>query len=238
MSGRFGFIVLSAVIAVSGCRKAAPEVDLSAEQPRVTLLQVERDPADVRTAIVAGLQGKGWVTESENGPEIIGRLSHKGATVRVSIVYDATRFTMKGLEATNADRKYEGWLNGLEQDIAKRLRPGTPAPVAAPTPVGATPAPTLVVFDREQRFENVKGAVQRALSSHSWVLEADDASGLLARLNHKKGLVRIRITSTTQQATITYVSSEGLAIDSATGISDEYEKWMRNLVEAIRNNTR
>lgn len=238
MSGRLvSLMVALFIVSVSGCRKAAPEIDLSAEQPRVTLLQVQRDPAEVRQAIIASLQGKGWVTESENGPEIIGRLSHKGATVRVSIVYDATRFTMKGLEATNADRKYEGWLNGLEQDIAKRLRTPAVVPAAAPV-VTATPAPTLVVFDREQKIENVKGAIQRALSAHSWVLEADQPTGLVARLNHRKGLLRVRITSTTQQATIIYENSEGIAFDPQTGVSDDYEKWMRNLVEAIRANTR
>ncbi|MGV3619927.1 MAG: hypothetical protein ACO1OB_03870 [Archangium sp.] len=241
MSRRLASLVVAlVVITVSGCKKAVPEIDLAAEQPRVTLLQVQRDPSEVRAAIIGGIQGKGWVTESETGPEIIARLNHKGATVRVSIVYDATRFTVKGLEATDAKPKsYEGWVSNLEQDIAKRLR--APAPVVvqpAPAQVGATPAPTLVVFDREQKFENVKGAIQRALSQHSWVLEADEPAGLIARLNHKKGLVRVRITSTTQQATIAYVSSEGLSIDPATGVSDDYEKWMRNLVEAIRQNTR
>lgn len=239
MSRHIASLVVALVaLTVSGCKKAVPEIDLASEQPRVTLLQVQRDPTDVRAAIIGGIQGKGWVTENENGPEIIARLSHKGATVRVSIQYDATRFTVKGLEATDAKAKqYEGWVSNLEQDIARRLK--TPAPVvSSPAPIGATPSPTLVVFDREQKFENVKGAIQRALSSHSWVLEADEADGLIARLNHKKGLVRVRITSTTQQATITYLSSEGLSIDPGTGVSDDYEKWMRNLVDAIRTNTR
>lgn len=33
-------------------------------------------------------------------------------------------------------------------------------------------------------------------------------------------------------------SSEGLSFDPQTGVSDDYEKWMRDLVDAIRNNTR
>lgn len=241
MSGRIASLVFALVLALApGCKKAVPEVDLAAEQPRVTLLQTQRDPAEVRSAVIGALQGKGWVTESETGPEVLARLSHKGATVRVSIVYDATRFTIKGLEASGAGKRYEGWVGNLEQDITKRLKPvAVAAPIiSAPAPVGATPAPTLVVFDREQKFENVKGSLQRALSTHSWVIEADEASGLVARLNHKKGLVRVRITSTTQQATIAYVSSEGLSIDPSTGISADYEKWMRNLVDAIRNNTK
>ncbi len=241
MSCRFASLVFALVLAVApGCKKAVPDVDLAGEQPRVTLLQQQRDPAEVRSAIIGALQGKGWITESENGPEVLARLSHKGATVRLSIVYDATRFTIKGLEATAAGKRYEGWVGSLEQDITKRLRPvAAPAPIiSAPAPVGATPSPTLVVFDREQKFENVKGAIQRALSAHSWVLEGDEPSGLVARLNHKKGLVRVRITSTTQQATIAYLSSEGLSIDPSNGRSDDYEKWMRNLVDAIRNNTK
>lgn len=60
----------------------------------------------------------------------------------------------------------------------------------------------------------------------------------MARLNHRKGLLRVRITSTTHQATIVYDSSEGLSFDAQTGVSDDYEKWMRKLVEAIRANTR
>lgn len=93
-------LVLSFVVATSACRKAVPEVDVSAQQARVILLQVQQEPAVVRQAIIASLQGRGWSTESENGPEIVGRLSHKGATVRVLFAYDATRFSMKGLEAT------------------------------------------------------------------------------------------------------------------------------------------
>ncbi len=47
----------------------------------------------------------------------------------------------------------------------------------------------------------------------------------------------MQLTYTNAQATISYVNSEGLDIDRSTGRSDDYEKWMRNLVESIRNNT-
>jgi hypothetical protein len=79
----------------------------------------------------------------------------------------------------------------------------------------------------------VKVAVQRALSQHSWVIESEDAGGLVARLNHRKGMVRVRIVYDVSQATISYLESEELFIDGS-GRSDEYEKWMRNLVDSIR----
>ncbi|MGA9525152.1 MAG: hypothetical protein WBV82_27070 [Myxococcaceae bacterium] len=238
MFSRFVPISLAVVlVSAAGCRRAVPDVDLSAAQPRVTVLQDERDPAEVRSAIVSALQDKGWVVEGSNGPEILARLNHKGATVRLSIVAESTRFVVTGLEATAAGKNYERWVRGLEGEINNRLKPAVVVP--PPLPVAAlTPSPTLVVFEREQRAEDVKGALQRALSTHSWVLEADQPEGLTARLNHKRALVRVRINSTTQQATITYLSSEGLSIDPDTGRSDDYEKWMRNLVDAIRAHTK
>ena len=239
MLGRLVSIALAVVlVSAVGCRKAVPDVDLSAAQPRVTLLQAERDPAEVRSAILDALKGKGWVTEGWNGPEILARLNHRGATVRLSIVGESTRFVVTGLEATAAGKNYERWVGGLEADISKRLEPAVATPPPPPPVPSATPSPTLAVFEREQKAEDVKGALQRALATHSWVLEADQPEGLIARLNHKRGLVRVRITSTPQQATITYFDSEGLSIDPGTGRSDDYEKWMRNLVDAIRANTR
>jgi nitroimidazol reductase NimA-like FMN-containing flavoprotein (pyridoxamine 5'-phosphate oxidase superfamily) len=96
-----------------------------------------------------------------------------------------------------------------------------------------TPMPTFLASVEG----TVKVALQRALSHHSWVIESEDVSGLTARLNHRRGMVRVKIVADVSQATISYVDSQDLSFDGG-GRSDEYEKWMRNLVDSIRSNTR
>jgi hypothetical protein len=212
--------------------KAMPDVDLSAEQPRVVLFTEQHDPAEVRAAIVKAMQARGWNAESDDESGIVARLSHKGATIRVKMQYAPDRVTTTGLQADGAGKGYAKWVGNLESSIRDALK-APPAP-AAVTP----PKPTLAVFESQQNPSQVKVALQRALTQHSWVIEQEEAGGsLIARLNHRKGLVRVRITADATQATITYVESQELDIDP-NGRSAEYEKWMRNLVDSIRTNTR
>ena len=235
---RIGAVVV-VVMALAGCgKKAVPEADLSASEPRVLLLPEQHDPAEVRAAIIGAMQSRGWAAEQETPADIIARLSHKGASVRIDLSYAADRVTIKGLSAEGAGKNYEKWVANLESSIRELLKKPVPAAVVvAPVPA-ATPPPTMAVFEVKQKPEAVKVALQRALSQHSWVIEQEEGLGsLVARINHRKGLVRVRISWDLTQATINYLESEGLEIDPA-GRSAEYEKWMRNLVEAIRANTR
>ncbi len=238
------FIALTLALAVTGCRKTVSADYLAAEQPRVTMLGQPREPAEVREAILTALANKSWVAESESGPEIISRLEHKGRMVRVSIVYDATRFSLKGIAADAHPKHYEHYLRDLENVINKRLRAAPSSAAVAPPPEWeqpgepVPPAPTLAFFSREQDPASGKAALVRALGTHNWNIEADDASGIIARLSHRNCVVRIRVTFNATQATITYVSSEQLAIDPATGRSNDYERWLHNLVEAISAYTR
>jgi hypothetical protein len=211
-----------------------PEVDLSTAEPRLVLLPEQHDPAEVRGAIISAMQSRGWVAEGEGPANVTARLSHKGATIKVDLTYAADRVSIKGLVAENAGKGYEKWVGNLESSIRDALK--KPEAAAAPPPA-AKPAPTMAVYERQQQPNEVKVAIQRALSQHSWVIESEDAGGMVARLNHRKGMVRVRIVADVSQATINYVDSQELAFDN-TGRSDEYEKWMRNLVDSIRSNTR
>lgn len=233
MFGRLACSVLVMVVLTAGCKKAVPEVDLSTAEPRVLLLPEQHEPTEVRAAIITAMQTRGWVAEGENPASIIARLSHKGATIKVDLNYASDRVTIKGLVAENAGKGYEKWVANLEASIRDALKKPV---VAAPAAV-VQPAPTMAVYERKQEPDAVKVALQRALSQHSWVIESEDATGLLARLNHRKGMVRVRIVADVSQATISYVDSQELSFDAA-GRSDEYEKWMRNLVDSIRTNTR
>jgi hypothetical protein len=158
--------------------------------------------------------------------------------VRIDLTYGPDRVTIKGLSAEGAGKNYEKWVANLESSIRDLLKKPVPAAVVVAPPRAATPPPTMAVFEGQQKPEAVKVALQRALSQHSWLIEQEEGPGsLVARLDHRKGLVRVRITWDLAQATISYVESQGLDIDPA-GRSAEYEKWMRNLVDAIRANTR
>ena len=227
---------LMIVMLTVGCAKSVPEVDLSASEPRVLLLPEQHDPAEVRGAIITGMRARGWVAEGENPASIVARLSHKGATIKVNLTYASDRVTIQGLVSENAGKGYEKWVANLEASIHDALK--TPeVVVVAPRPPAVKPAPTMVVFERKQQPDAVKIALQRALSQHSWVIEGEDANGITARLNHRKGMLRVKISADVSQATISYVDSQELSFDGS-GRSDEYEKWMRNLVDAIRGNTR
>lgn len=228
-------LVVVGVLASVGCKKAVPDVDLSA--PRVLLLPEQHDPAEVRAAIISGMQARGWQAEAENPGDIVARLSHKGATIRVDLTWAPDRVTIKGLEADGAGKGYEKWVGNLEASIRDQLKRPEVVVVAPPPPPAVTPAPTMAVFEARQKPDAVKVALQRALSQHGWVIEKDEGSAIIARINHRKGLVRVRISYDVTQATITYVESQELSFD-AGGRSDEYEKWMRNLVDSIRSNTR
>ena len=126
------------------------------------------------------------------------------------------RINLKGLVADGAGRNYEKWVGNLEDSIREALkRPEPPAPVAAPPPA-VKPPPTVAIFEAKQKPGQVKTALQRALSQHNWVIEQEEPSGaLIARLNHRKGLVRVRIALDATQATITYVESQELSIDAS-----------------------
>lgn len=238
MFGRLASVVAVMAVLTLGCgKKAVPAVDLSTAEPRVLLLPEQHDPAEVRAAIITAMQARGWVAEAENPANIVARLSHKGATIRVDLTYAGDRVTVKGLQADNAGKGYEKWVGNLESSIRDVLKKPVVVIPAAPPPVAVKPAPTMAVFEAKQKPDAVKVALQRALSQHSWVIESEDVSGIVARLNHRKGLVRVRIAYDASQATISYLDSQELTFDGG-GRSDEYEKWMRNLVDSIRGNTR
>jgi hypothetical protein len=228
----------ASLLVLISCAKAIPEVDVSAVEPRVVLLPQVYEPFAVRAAIIGALQDRGWTSDVENGQEIEARLNNKGSLVRVGMSYDQTRVVIKALEAKANQRNYDKWIANLEASIRSALNKPVPvvAPVAAPV-APATPAPVLAIFERNQTPDGGKAAIAKGLAAHSWVLEADEPAGLLARLNHRKGMVRIRITFNAQQASIVYVDSKELSFD-ATGRSDEYERWMRLLVDAIRANSK
>jgi hypothetical protein len=227
-----GVLMMSA-----GCKKTVPDADLANEPPRVVLLPELHEPGEVRGAIIGAMQARGWVAEAENPGDIIARLSHKGATLRVDLVYAGDRVTIKGLTAEGAGKGYEKWVGNLEASIRELLKKPEPVAVAAPPPPAARPAPTMAVFEAKQKPDAIKVALQRALSQHSWVIEREEGDAIIARINHRKGLVRVRIAWDATQATITYVDSQELDFDGG-GRSAEYEKWMRNLVDSIRSNTR
>lgn len=224
------------VIALAGCghRQVAEPV----APPRLVLLPAPSAPEQVRVAVVGALAARGWAVEGEAGGTITARLEHRRAVVRVAIGMAADRVTLQVLEAVDAGRNQERWLANLEESIRDAcVVPAPTAPVALAAPLAVAPPPTTVYFGSPREVPSAKAALQRALGMHKWVVEADEAAGFVARLAHRRGLVRVRCVTDGAKVVITYVDSQDLAFDGA-GHSDEYERWMRNLSEAIRNHVR
>jgi hypothetical protein len=230
------FSIVGLTLSFSSCRKAVPEVDVSTLEPRVVLLQEAQEVGAIRAAVIAALQSRGWAAEQETGQQIAARLVNRGATVRVNINYEPSQVVITGVQAEGAGKNYDKWVRNLEASIREAFK--RPTPMVAPAAVVTlTPPPTLVMYGRDLDIPAAKAIIQKSLTAHSWVLESDGASGMVARLSHKKGLVRVTVLSNGQNATITYLNSEGLDLDAA-GHSDDYERWMRILVEAIAKNSK
>ena len=212
---------------------------------RVGLLENPREPQEVHQAIITGVRDRGWVLQAD-GAEVIARLDHRGVTIVVGISYEPTRYVIRGLECTGNEKHYEKYVSNLDASIRKavlRIPPQAMVQQVPPPPPGyvggaapmpaASPQPALAIFAREQRPENVRVVILNALAAHHWVVEQEDRNGIVARQTTRNGFARIRVTGTTQQATITYLESSGIPIDAQTGRSAEYERWMRNLISAF-----
>jgi len=224
----------------------------AAVAPRTGFINPPRAPAEVRTALLTGIRDRGWVVQNET-PEIITRLDHRGVSVVVGLSYDANRYVIRALECTGNEKHYDKYVSNLEASLRKAVArlasqpqvmqqqppPPPPPPGAAgqAPPATMTPPPALAIFAREQRPENVRTVILNSLAAHKWVVEQEDRNGIVARQNTRNGSARIRVTGTTQQATITYLDSTGVDIDAQTGRSNEYERWMRSLISAFETYT-
>lgn len=230
----------------------------AAVAPRSGLVDPPRAPAEVRLAILTGIRDRGWAVQNET-PEIIARLDHRGVSIVVGISYEPNRYVIRALDCTGNEKHYDKYVSNLEASIRKAVSRAPsqvqqqPQPVVQgpppppPPPPGAvaqaappstmTPPPALAIFAREQRPENVRTVILNSLAGQKWVVEQEDRNGIVARQTTKSGYARVRVTGTTQQATITYLDSEGVAIDPQTGRSNDYERWMRNLIAAFESHT-
>jgi hypothetical protein len=229
----------------------------AAVSPRTGFVNPPRAPAEVRTAILTGIRDRGWVVQNET-PEIITRLDHRGVSIAVAIGYESNRYVIRALECSGNEKHYDKYVSNLEASIRKAVAhlasqplqqqqmvqqqppPPPPPPGAAGQagpPPSTTPPPALAIFAREQRPENVRTVILNSLAAHKWVVEQEDRNGIVARQTTRTGNARIRVTGTTQQATISYLDSTGIDIDAQTGRSNEYEKWMRSLISAFETYT-
>lgn len=213
---------------------------------RVGLLENPRGAQEVHQAVLTGVRDRGWVVQAD-GPEVVARLDHRGISIVVGIAYEPTRYVIRGLECTGTEKHYEKYVANLDASIRKAVLRLPVAPVVQqevpPPPPGygstgapmptASPQPALAIFAREQRPENVRVVILNALNAHRWVVEQEDRNGIIARQTARNGFARVRVTGTTQQATITYVDSGGISIDPQTGRAPEYEKWVRSLISAF-----
>jgi hypothetical protein len=55
---RVGVVVFGVLLCVGCGKKAVPEADLSASEPRVVLLPEQHDPAEVHAAIIGAMQSR------------------------------------------------------------------------------------------------------------------------------------------------------------------------------------
>ncbi len=247
---RFCFIAFM-VAAVGACGRRGHTTTVadvsSAFPPRTVLFETPLAVDQVRAALVRALADRGYASEGESVGGVVASITSRNVMLRVSISYSETQAVIAyadsaGIEidAAGRARTYDRWVANLESSIRSNLAPQpapTPAPVAVVTPASPTPPPSVAIFARAQNAERVRPLLQAAFTSHSWVIEEDLTTAFVIRLDHGGEQVRLRCDFTQAQATLNYVSSQGLDFNNE-GRNDEFERWVRNLVTAIQNSTR
>lgn len=211
--------------------------------PRTVLFPTPHALPEVRAAVVSALADRNYATESENGAEIIALQTARGATLRLAVSYTEQQAVIRYLdstgievdERTNTAPVYARWVEFLGDSIRDAIAAPPQAPELPETV--HTPPPTLAAYVRPQEAAAVLPMLQRAVTSHQWVIEQQLEGALLLRLDHGDHQLRLRCEYNTTQANFVYVESHGLDFD-AQGRNDEYERWMRNLVDGVQNASR
>lgn len=83
----------------------------------------------VRDAILAGCEERGWITTQKDGNTISARLLSKGKyEVYVDIIYDNTSYKIEYVKSVNLDatedkihKAYAKWINFLQKSINAEL---------------------------------------------------------------------------------------------------------------------
>lgn len=121
------FALLS--LALVGCGRRA--VPLNTTLP--VALEAQADPTELRAAIIRGLEARHFVAESEQPGRIIGRLSHRGRTLRVAIDYTPSDYRITYLDSAGLgymvgrdgvpmiSRHYDRWVAALRNTIQDEL---------------------------------------------------------------------------------------------------------------------
>ena len=210
--------------------------------PGTVLFPTAHPLPEVRAAIVRALADRNYATESEGTQEIIALQTARGASLRIAVSYTEQQAVIRyvdstGLEVderTNTAPIYARWVGFLGDSIRDQV---ASPPVPEVVEAVHTPPPTLAAFVRPQEPAAVLPMLQRAVTSHQWVIEQQLEGALLLRLDHGDHQLRLRCDYNATQANFVYVESHGLDFN-AQGRNDEYERWMRNLVDAVQNASR
>lgn len=210
--------------------------------PRTVLFPAAHALPEVRAAIVRALADRNYATESEGAQEIIALQTARGASLRLAVSYTEQQAVIRYLdstglevdERTNTAPLYARWVAFLGDSIRDQVA-SPPAPEAIEET--RTPPPTLAAFVRPQGPAELLPMLQRAVTTHRWVIEQQLEGALLIRLDRGGQQLRMRCEYNATQANFVYVESQGLDFNEQ-GRNDEYERWMRNLVDAVQNASR
>jgi hypothetical protein len=100
------------------------------------------------------------------------------------------------------------------------------APLFTPAPIGAN-----------ADVETTRSAIHQALSQTEWALEKEVAGEILAKLEVRTHVARVRITYDSTRVDIIYVASDNLMYEEGVGgavIHKQYNVWVDGLAKAIQ----
>jgi len=117
------FCMIAVGLILAGCSKLIKiqTYDFNISKPITT--------EQVRDAILAGCEERGWITTQKDGNTISARLLSKGKyEVYVDIIYDNTNYKIEYVKSVNLDatedkihKAYAKWINFLQKSINAEL---------------------------------------------------------------------------------------------------------------------
>jgi hypothetical protein len=117
------FCMIAVGLILAGCSKLIKiqTYDFNISKPITT--------EQVRDAILAGCEERGWITTQKDGNTISARLLSKGKyEVYVDIIYDNTNYKIEYVKSVNLDatedkihKAYAKWINFLQKFINAEL---------------------------------------------------------------------------------------------------------------------
>jgi hypothetical protein len=114
-------------VAVAACARTVPVYNVSSA-PVVARSEGQQSTAQVRSAIIAALQGNGWIVKQDNPGKIVAEILVRSHMAEVELDYSTTQYSITYKDSDNLlyngstiHRNYNTWIVRLQRQIDQHL---------------------------------------------------------------------------------------------------------------------